>query len=73
MGGVDLFNGSKSSYPNTKKRLKKYYQKQLRHILDMAVLKAHILCKKSGGRQSRLNFTLSLVDCVVEKYNHGKA
>ena len=39
----------------------------------MAVLNAYILYKKSGGRQSRLNFILKLVDRIVEKYNHEKA
>ena len=73
MGGVDLSDCFLSSYPSARKRLKKYYQKQFRHILDMAVLNAYILYKKSGGRQSRLNFILNLVDRVVEKYNHEKA
>ena len=73
MGGVDLSDCFLSSYPSTRKRLKKYYQKQFRHILDMAVLNAHILYKKRSRRQSRLNFILSLLDCVVEKYNHEKA
>ena len=35
-----------SLYPSTRKRLKKCYQKQFRHIFDMAVLNAHILYKK---------------------------
>ena len=50
MGGVDLSDYFLSSYPSARKRLKKYYQKQFRHILDMAVLNAHILFKKSGEK-----------------------
>ena len=72
MGGVDLSDCFLSSYPSARNRLKKYYQKQFRHILDMAVLNAHILYEKSGGRQSRLNFILNFVYNVVEKYNHEK-
>ena len=69
MGGVDVSDSFLSSYPSTRKRLKKYYQKQFRHILDMAVLNAHILYKKGGGIISRLNFILKLVDRVIETYS----
>ena len=54
------------------KRLKKYYQKQFRHILDLAVLNAHILYRKSGGIISRLNFILKLVDRVIKTYSQEK-
>ena len=69
MGGVDLSDCFLSSYPSAQKRLKKYYQKQFRHILDLAVLNAHILYKKIGGIISRLNFILTLVDRVIETYS----
>ena len=72
MGGIDLSDCFLSTYLSARKQLKKFYQKQFRHILDMAVLNAHILYKKRGGRQSRLNFILNPVNCVVEKYNHEK-
>ncbi|KAK6166969.1 hypothetical protein SNE40_022156 [Patella caerulea] len=42
MGGVDLSDAFLSAYPSSRKRLKKYYMKQFRHIMDMAVLNAHI-------------------------------
>ena len=70
MGGIDLRDCFSSSYPSVRKRLKKYYQKQFAHILDMAVLNTHILYKKCGGRQSRQKFILNR---VVEKYNYEKA
>ena len=69
MGGVDLSDCFLSSYPSARKCLKKYYQKQFRHILDMVILNAHILFKKSGGKDSRLAFILNLVDRLVETYN----
>ena len=66
MGGVDLSDCFLSSYTSARKRLKKYYQKQFRHILDLAVLNVHILYKKSDKIISRLNFILKLVDRVIE-------
>ena len=72
MGCVDLSDCFLSSYPSARKRLKKYYQKQFRHILDLAVLNTHILYKKSGGIIPRLNFILKLVDRVIETYSQEK-
>ena len=72
MGGVDLSDCFLSSYPSARKRLKKYYQKQFRYILDMAVLNAHILFKKSEEKDSRLAFILNLIDRLVETYNRKK-
>ena len=69
MGGVDLSYCFLSLYPSARKHLKKYYQKQFRHILDMAILNAHILFKKSGAKDSRLTFILNLIDRLVETYN----
>ena len=68
MGGVDLSDAFLSNYPSARKRLKKYYQKQFRHILDMAVLNAHILYKKHDGANHRLAFILQLVERIIEKY-----
>ena len=68
MGGVDLSDAFLSVYPSSRKRLKKYYQKQFRHILDMVVLNAHILYQKSGGVNARLPFILNLVEKLIEKY-----
>lgn len=68
MGGVDLSDAFLSAYPCARKRMKKYYIKQFRHILDMSVLNAHILYKKMGGSMPRLGFILSLVDRLVGKY-----
>ncbi|XP_064641303.1 piggyBac transposable element-derived protein 4-like [Lineus longissimus] len=38
MGGVDLIDAYLHAYPSARKRLKKYYKKQFRHLLDMAAL-----------------------------------
>jgi hypothetical protein len=65
MGGVDLSDAFLVCYPTARKRMKKYYQKQFRHILDMAALKAFILYRKNGGTKSRLQFQLSLIDRLI--------
>ena len=69
MGGVDLSDAYLASYPSARKRMKKYYKKQFRHILDMATFNAFILYKKCGGEMSRLTFILTLVDRIVEKHH----
>ena len=40
MGGVDRNNGQLQSYKLTRERLKKYYQKMFRYLLDVVCLKA---------------------------------
>jgi hypothetical protein len=69
MGGVDLSDAFLSCYPTARKRLKKYYMKQFRHILDMACLNAHILFKMNGGTLTTLAFLIRLVDELIEKYH----
>ena len=50
MGGVDLSDAYLASYPSARKRLKKYYKKQFRHVLYMATFNSFILYKKCGGK-----------------------
>ena len=69
MGGVDLSDAYLASYPSARKRLKKYYIKQFRHLMDMAALNSFILYKKNRGEKSRLCFMLALIDRIIE-INH---
>ena len=71
MGGVDLSDAYLASYPSARKRLKKYYKKQFRHIMDMATFNAYLLYKKCSGEWSRLKFVLILVDRLIETYKGG--
>ena len=70
MGGVDLSDAYLASYPSARKRLKKYYKKQFRHVLDMATFNSFIIYRKCGGEMSRLTFILSLIDRIIEE-NHS--
>ena len=71
MGGVDLSDAYLASYPSARKRLKKYYKKQFRHIMDMATFNAYLLYKKCGGEWIRLKFILILVDRLIETNKGG--
>ena len=71
MGGVDLSDAYLASYPSARKRLKKYYKKQFRHIMDMATFNAYLLYKKCGGEWTRLKFILILVDRLIETCKGG--
>ncbi|XP_046989124.1 piggyBac transposable element-derived protein 4-like [Schistocerca americana] len=62
MGGVDRCNSQLQSYQMARSRLKKYYQKLFRHLLDTACYNAYILYKKHGGEQSRMSILLVLVN-----------
>ena len=72
VGGVDLSDAYLASYPISRKRIKTYYKKQFRHIMNMATLNVFILYKKKGGYKSRLDFILSLVDRLIEE-NHRES
>ncbi|XP_064621353.1 piggyBac transposable element-derived protein 4-like [Lineus longissimus] len=65
MGGVDLSDAYISK--RTRKRLKKYYQKQFRHLVDMSALYAYLLYKKQGGKMDRLTFQLDLIEGILAK------
>ncbi|XP_064639800.1 piggyBac transposable element-derived protein 4-like [Lineus longissimus] len=71
MGGVDLSDAYLVCYPSVRKRLKKYYQKQFRHLVDMSALNAYLLYKKQGGKMDRLTFQLDLIEGILAKYKQG--
>ena len=71
MGGVDRSDAYLASYSSARKRLKKYYIKQFRHLMDIASLNAFILYKKNGGEKSRLWFMLRLIDRIIENNQVG--
>ena len=69
MGGVNLSDVYLASCPSARKRLKKYYKKQFRHVLDMATFNSFILYKKCGEKMPRLTFILTLIDGIIEKFH----
>jgi len=78
MGGVDRNDGQLQSYKLARERLKKYYQKMFRYLLDVVCLNAFIIYKKKGGSMSRLDFLLKLAESlssmggVVEPATRGR-
>lgn len=73
MGGVDLSDQYLITYSIARKRLKKYYQKMFRHMIDVAMLNSYILYKKNGGTLSHLNFRLEVINSLFLKYGtHSK-
>ena len=78
MGGVDMNDAQLQSYKLARERLKRWYQKMFRYLLDMVCLNAFIIYKKKGGRISRLNFQLTLAESltsmggVVEPATRGR-
>jgi len=65
-------------YKLARERLKKYYQKMCRYLLDVVCLNAFIIYKKKGGSISRLDFLLTLAESlssmggVVEPATRGR-
>ena len=78
MGGVERIDGQMQSYKLAQERLKKYYQKMFRYLLDVVCLNAFIIYKKNGGSISRLDFLLTLAESssamggVVEPLTRGR-
>ncbi|XP_023235204.1 piggyBac transposable element-derived protein 4-like [Centruroides sculpturatus] len=71
MGGIDLADQCITTYSIARARLKKYYHKMFRHLLDITIFNSFILYKKCGGTLTQLNFRLQLVDQLTEKYIGG--
>ena len=61
MGGVNRNDGQLQSYKLAPERLKKYYQKMFRYLLNVVCLNAFIIYKKVGSI-SRLDFLLTLAE-----------
>lgn len=69
MEGVDLCDSILSSYICSRKRIKKYYQKQFRHLLDITSLNSYIIFQKLGGKETRLEYLLKIIEGMIEKYS----
>jgi len=63
-GGVNRNDGQLQSYKLARERLKKYYQKMFRYLLDVVCLNAFIIYKKKGGSISRFDFLLILAESL---------
>ncbi|KAF2885692.1 hypothetical protein ILUMI_20465 [Ignelater luminosus] len=60
-----------NTYTIARKRLKKYYHKMFRHLVDVTMFNAFILHKKQGGKLCHLNFRLSVIASIFEKYGNA--
>ncbi|XP_035232636.1 piggyBac transposable element-derived protein 4-like [Stegodyphus dumicola] len=68
MGGVDRMDQNLSNYPVIKKRGKKYYKKNIFHLLDICLWNAYVLYKKHGGKDTNLQFRLEIIDRLIERH-----
>jgi hypothetical protein len=68
MGGVDLSDQYIVTYSMTRKRMKKYYQKIFRHLLDLTVFNSFVTFRKHGGKYTHLQFRMHVVQKLFEKY-----
>ena len=73
MGGVDLSDQCIVTYSAARKRMKKYYQKIFRHMLDVTVFNAFIVQKKQGGVLTQLEFRMNLIENIFLKYGKSTA
>ena len=69
VGGADLSDAYLVSYRNARKRLKKYYQKHFRHMLDICCLNSYLLYVKKGGKISGMEFQMRLIENMFSKYS----
>lgn len=67
MSGVDRTDQQLSSYPIIKKRGRKYYKKFAFHLVDIALWNSFMLYKKNRGKESHLEYIISLVEKIVGK------
>ncbi|KAF2348717.1 PiggyBac transposable element-derived protein 4 C-terminal zinc-ribbon [Trinorchestia longiramus] len=68
MGGVDLSDGLLHHYTTARLRMKKFYLKIFRYLLDMSVLNAYIAYKVVGGAKTRVDFIMTLSEELIAKY-----
>jgi hypothetical protein len=68
MGGVDLSDQYLVAYSTTRKRLKKYYQKIFRHLLDLTVFNSFVIYMKHGGISTHLRFRMEIIQKLFQKY-----
>ena len=67
MGGVDLSDSMLCHYSTARNRMKKFYLKIFRHLLDITVLNSFVIYHKMGGKMSRLNFIILLGETLISK------
>jgi hypothetical protein len=68
MGGIDLSDIYLTSYRNTRKSLKKYYQNHFFHLIDICHLNSYLLYKKKCGSISRMECRVELTESLISKY-----
>ena len=68
MGGVDLSDNLMVHFLTARNRLKKYYKKVFRHMLDMTLLNSFITYKALGGKVTRHEFILTIAEKLIPKY-----
>ena len=68
MNGVDLSDRLMVHFLTTKDRLKKYYKKVFRHMLDMTLLNSYITYKSLGGKVTQHEFILALSEKLISRY-----
>lgn len=73
MGGVDLADQCVMTYSMARKRLKKYYMKMFRHLIDVTVFNCFILSTKLGSATDQLTFRLNLSNSLFETYGSSSA
>ena len=66
MGGLDL-SDNLLTHCTARNRVKKFYMKMFRHFLDISVLNAFIIYKRSEGQKCRLDF-ITLAENIISKY-----
>ncbi|XP_066937357.1 piggyBac transposable element-derived protein 4-like [Macrobrachium rosenbergii] len=68
MGGVDLSDNLLVHFSTTRNRLKKYYKKVFRHLLDMSVVNCYVTYRALGGKVVRREFILRISETLIMKY-----
>ena len=68
MGGVDLRNGLLCHYSTARNRMKRFYMKIFRHLLDTTVLNFFIAYKQLGGTKARVEFIITLAEDKISTY-----
>ena len=65
MGGVDLSDNLLAHFSTARSRMRKFYKKMFRHMLDIAVLNSFITYAKMGGKKKRLEFITTLGENII--------
>lgn len=68
MGGVDLSDQCIVPYSTARKRMKKYYHKIFRHLLDITMFNSFVIYKKHDGKFTQLQFRIQIVQKLFHRY-----